>query len=424
MFFVYNLLLTVLAPIWAPWMWLRSMQRAEKPNWKERFGEYSFERRKDRKRIWIHAVSVGEVVAAIPILNELRKRLSDYEIVLSTTTSSGNRTARKQAGGLFDHLVYFPIDLARCQLTAMQRVQPAVVAVMETELWMNFLWAAKIFDAQTLLINGRISDRSYKRARFFKPFYRALLRLVDRCLMQSEVDVSRITALGAAKVEAIGNTKFDQAALEVEPRFEHWRNELGLPQDRPVVVVGSTRGEEEERFVLEALASAGPLSVVHAPRHIERAAALYELATEMGFAPSLRTMGGGSPFVILDTYGELDQVYAIADVVIIGGGFADFGGQNLIQPMAQGKPVLHGVHMQNFRQVSELARDAGATSACSSVGELGAALRALLADSASREQMGAAAKALVQQHVGASARYADAIVAEVQRFHEADALPS
>src|SRR5690242_19561687 len=137
MFFFYNVLITLLAPIWAPWMWLRTRGRKEPPNWNERFGNYLLTPRKDRKRKWVHAVSVGEVVACMPILKELRADLPDHEIVLSVTTSSGHQTAREKASELYDHLVYFPIDIARFQLAAMQHVQPSVVAIMETELWMN-----------------------------------------------------------------------------------------------------------------------------------------------------------------------------------------------------------------------------------------------------------------------------------------------
>src|SRR3954467_7180868 len=122
MFVLYNILISLLAPLWAPWMWLRTRARKEQPNWNERFGNYELTPRKDHKRIWIHAVSVGEVVASMPILQELKSELPDYEIVLSVTTSSGHQTAREKAAGLYDHLFYFPIDIARFELAAMQRV--------------------------------------------------------------------------------------------------------------------------------------------------------------------------------------------------------------------------------------------------------------------------------------------------------------
>ncbi|HVT12353.1 MAG TPA: glycosyltransferase N-terminal domain-containing protein [Fimbriimonadaceae bacterium] len=427
MFVLYNLLITLLSPLWAPWMWLRTRARKEAPNWGERFGNYDLAPRKDRKRIWVHAVSVGEVVACMPILRELRGELPDHEIVLSVTTSSGHQTARDKAAGLYDHLLYFPIDLARFELAAMQHVQPSVAAVMETELWMNFLWAAKVFDVRTLLINGRISDRSFRRSRRVAFFYKALLSRMDRCLMQSEKDAERIRALGASGVEVLGNCKFDQALAGLDADPAEWRAKLGLSPDLPTLVIGSTRGEMEEKFVFDALSllgldSAAPipaspsLQVVHAPRHVERAADLVSEAKHRFGDAALRSEGKPSRYLVLDTYGELDKVYSVADVVIVGGGFDNLGGQNLVQPLAHGKPVLHGPHMQNFREVAAASVDAGASLVCATPADLASRLKELLADPTLRAQMGAAASQLVRSNAGASRRYAQAIAAEAKAF--------
>jgi 3-deoxy-D-manno-octulosonic-acid transferase len=387
-------------------MWLRAIQRKERPNWRERQGIYDLPERGDRRRVWVHTVSVGEFVASKPILRELRRTLPDHELVVSVTTSSGHRTAREAEPDLYDHLVYFPLDVARFQLAAMQRVRPDAVAIMETELWMNFLWAAKTFDAQTLLINGRISDRSYPRASKLKFFYRSLLRDVDRCLMQTPIDRDRIESLGAKEAEVLGNCKFDQALEGLDTDPDDWKKELRL-SDKPVIVVGSTRGPGEEAFVHRALQIVGleRLQVIHAPRHLESVPGLQALVANHG----LRSKGDESEYLILDTYGELSKTYAVADMVIIGGGFENLGGQNLIQPLAHGKPVLHGPHMQNFRDVAAMADTAGAAIACDTAESLAAHLDELLNDPARRATMGAAASQLVRGNVGASARYAKAI---------------
>jgi len=420
MLILYNILLTILSPLWVPWMLFRAWRRKEQPNWKERTGDYKIEPRKDGKRIWIHAVSVGEVVAANPILREIRSQLPDYEIVLTTTTSSGHKTAEETAKGLYDHLFYFPIDINRFMASAMQRVQPAAIGIMETELWPNFLWWAKVFDTRTLLINGRISDRSFKRSKSLKAFYKMMLKDVDRCLMQTDADAERIKTLGAKTTEVFGNAKFDQAAKVQNADKAKWVRELKLPSDKPIVVIGSTRGEEEEAFVLNALQQVGleKMSVVHAPRHIERVPELEKLAKERGIATSLRSKNDGGSYVILDTYGELDQVYCVADIVVIGGGFGNFGGQNLFQPLAQGKPVLHGNHMQNFREITVQADVAGAAAQCAAPQELAEHIQRLLEDPAKREQKGMAAKDLVAKNLGASKRYAEAITQEVDRFRD------
>jgi 3-deoxy-D-manno-octulosonic-acid transferase len=411
-FVLYNLLMTLLSPIWVPLMLLKARKRKEQPNWAERQGNYALQ--PGPERIWIHAVSVGEVVAVRPVLKELRGLLPEVEIVLSVTTSTGHETARNTAADLYDHLVYFPIDVPRFMLSAMQRVQPRVVAVMETELWMNYLWAAKSFDARTMLINGRISDRSYPRARLFRFFYRRLLAMVDRCSMQTPSDAERITFLGAAHVEVLGNCKFDQAAEGLDADPDKWRSELGIPADAQVVVVGSTRGEAEEQFVLEALASLpADVWIVHAPRHLEGVPDLAVRAGEKLGSAALRSRGETGRYLILDTYGELAQVYTVADVVVIGGGFSNLGGQNLIQPLALGKPVLHGPHMQNFRDAADMAQKAGASRICATPGELADAINQILTDEDLRRRMGAAARQLVSENLGASKRYAEAIAGEV-----------
>ncbi|HVL38321.1 MAG TPA: glycosyltransferase N-terminal domain-containing protein, partial [Fimbriimonadaceae bacterium] len=437
--------MTILAPLWVPWMLLKARRRKEQPNWKERMGDLPIQRVKGAKRIWVHAVSVGEVVAALPILRETKRLLPGHELVLSVTTSSGHQTAREQAMELVDHLIYFPLDIPRFQLNAMQRVQPQVVAVMETELWMNFLWAAKTFDARTLLINGRISDRSFPRAMKLRPFYRALLRYLDRALMQTSTDRERILALGATEAEVLGNCKFDQAVEGLDADPDEWRAELGFEPSRPdgevedpaelseengvgmagdvgkssaplpVIVVGSTRGDEEEDFVLDALEGVEAY-VIHAPRHLERVPELVQKVRTRRGAVALRSRGEHGHYLILDTYGELSHVYSVADLVVVGGGFSNLGGQNILQPLAHGKPVLHGPHMQNFAAVADSAQQAGATVVCSTPDELRRSILELLEDRARRDVMGQSAAHVVKANLGASRRYAEAIAAAAKVF--------
>ncbi len=411
MWWLYNILLTIGSPVWVPWMLLRANRRSEKPNWKERGGDYSFYADREHKRVWVHAVSVGEVVAALPILRELRRIAPDLKIVLSVTTSSGHQTAREKAEGLFDELVYFPIDVPRFQLAAMTRVRPKAVAIMETELWMNFLWAAKAMGATTMVVNGRISDRSYPRSRRIRFFYKALFKYLDQALMQTPVDGERVASLGAKVVEVLGNCKFDQAVEGLDADPAAVRADLGIAPDAPVVVVGSTRGEMEERFVLDALADPrlADVTVVHAPRHLERVPELAEEVKRRFGSVARRSEKETGRYLLLDTYGELSRVYAAADVVVIGGGFDNLGGQNLIQPLAHGKPVLHGPHMQNFQEATDMAARAGATACCDTPAALADSLVGLMHDAERRAKMGSAARQMVASNLGASRRYAEAI---------------
>ena len=410
MFFLYNILVPILSPIWAPWMLFRSWRRKEQPIWKERTGAYHFAQPDPaRPRLWLHAVSVGEVIAALPILRELRKRGESVEIILSVTTSSGHQTAREQAKGLADHLIYFPLDVLRFQMSAMQQIQPKVVAIMETELWMNHLWSAKVFDAETFLVNGRISDRAFPRSSKIRPFYQTLFKSLDHALMQTPTDAERITSLGAKGVEVFGNSKFDQAAGVPSRTPDEWREELGVSADKKCVVVGSLRAEEFAAVspAFTELAARG-IQVVIAPRHLERTP---ELLQSLGASTSRRSEGGRmvNNLLVLDTYGELGEVYAVANLAIIGGGFADLGGQNLIQPMALGVPVVCGPHMQNFRDVAEAAVAAGAARK-SSPATLADDVQSWLADGGQLAKSAAAARTIVATNVGASARYADVLM--------------
>lgn len=418
MWLTYNLLLTLLSPLWLPWMLWRAWRRKEKPNWQERQGDYreSIPKKGDRPRLWVHTVSVGEFVASQPLLRELRKSLPGHEIVVSVTTSSGHQTARESEAGLYDYLVYLPIDVARFTLSAMQRVRPDALIVLETELWMNLFWAAKAFDAKTFVVNARLSDRSFPKARKLGFFYRPLLAMVDRVLAQSETDAERFRELGAANVEAAGNIKFDQALEGLEDSTD-WRRELGL-DERPVVVIGSLRAEEFDDFADRIACDDGKQWVV-APRHLERleefigAVEVARFEAGCTFTIGSRSKGTAGDLTLLDTYGELARVYRIADVVVVGGSFRKLGGQNILQPLAQGKPVLHGPHMANFRDVAALAHRAGASIICQTAQGVREQVNALLADPDRRTQMGQAAKMLVEANRGASERMAKAIASEL-----------
>lgn len=410
-FWLYNILLILLSLIWVPWMIWRSARRKEKPNWKQRTGDLPLDSpKKGVRRVWVHAVSVGEVLAARPILKEIRELDPELEIVLSTTTSSGQTAAQENAEGLFDHLVYFPIDVPRFVIAAMIRVRPRVVALMESELWMNFLWAAKEFRATTILVNARVSDRSFRRSRWIRPYYRALFSNLDRAMAQTKTDAARLQALGFAQPETVGNSKFD-AAYEDTAKAKDWRLELGIPSDAKVVVVGSTRSEHEEKLVLGALKAADlDVWVVHAPRHIESAPRLASLYRAQFGEVALRSKGETGRYLVLDTYGELSGVYSIADVVVLGGSFDDLGGQNILQPLAHGKPVIHGPHMQNFQEAAAAAAEARAAITARNEQDLTEWLKRLFRSDAVRAVMGSAATALVRGNLGSSRTYAEAIV--------------
>lgn len=422
MFILYNLALTLLSPIWVPWMVWRARKRQEAPNWKERSGNYDgvvIPRDKGKRRVWVHAVSVGEVIAAKPFLSQLRQLAPDCEIVLSVTTSSGHQTAREMDMPLFDSLVYFPIDVPKFTLRAMQWVRPNVMVIMETELWYNFLWAADVFDVRTIIVNGRISDKAYKTDQKVGFFFRSLFKLVSRCLVQTETDKERFESLGAQGVEVFGNTKFDEATSVVAVDPAEWRAKLGIPEGKQVVVVGSTRSEMEEELIIQSFFAMTNVLFVHAPRHVESAGRIVDHFQKhlgaTGKTIGLRSKGESGDYIILDTFGELGSVYSVADVVIVGGGFDKLGGQNLIQPLALAKPVIHGPNMFNFREVAAESVRSGCSIICEDSQAVTSTILELLINPGKREEMANAAKNMIGHHVGASKRYAEAVIAEMDK---------
>lgn len=409
MIILYNLLLVLTLPVWATWMAVRARRRKEPVDWAERQGSYPFVLGRSKRRVWVHAVSVGEFMACQPLLRALREIEPVPEVVVSTTTSSGHGEAEKHKGKLFDRLVYFPIDVPRFCLKALLSVKPTVIVIMETEIWPNFLWTAHQMGIPAIVANGRISDKTQSRGWLARWVYRPVLRTVDAILAQSDTDRDRFLALGARQAESVGNTKFDQALGGMRAASKDWLRELGIPEGCPVIVVGSTRSEAEEALVADALADPRieGCAVVWAPRHIERAPEVARQLARIGREPTLRSQSGQGRTVVLDTYGELGQVYSIADAVVVGGGFDALGGQDILQPMAHGKPVVHGPHMSNFRDIARLAQEAGAAVTCEpKPSVLAQILGDLLADPSRRAQIGSAGRALVERHRGASERIA------------------
>jgi 3-deoxy-D-manno-octulosonic-acid transferase len=361
----------------------------------------------------VHAVSVGEAIAARPILAQLSSDLPDHEVIVTTTTSTGKGIVDGLVGRIAHYTFYFPIDVYRFCVNAIIRVEPAVVAVMETELWLNFLTAAKMTNAKTCLVNGRISERSFARARYFRWLYKAIFSKLDGAFMQTQADAERAIFLGARNVRVLGNSKYDEAAT---PGPVDWPSILGLGDER-LVVVGSARGEFEENLLISALQGM-PARIVFAPRHPERAEIVAAKARDAGFAVGLRSAGETDRgFIVLDTMGELSSLFVFADVAIIGGGFDNLGGQNIIQPMAAGAPVVCGPHMKNFREPYEQGLAAGAVETATSAPEVRAIVLKILENENLRKNMAEAGRSLVKVNMGASSRYAKAIAELAEAFH-------
>lgn len=421
-YLAYNALLALASPALAAGLAYRLVTGKSRAGWRQRWGNLPDDlARKSAPRIWVHCASVGEVTAATPILRAYRRIRPGDEIVLSVVTPGGFDTASK-LGDLLRCVVYAPFDVPWAVRRALRRIQPDVLVVLETELWPNLLHLTAARGAAPILVNGRISDRSFGRYRRARRIFVWALAHFERILTQSEVDARRFEQIGAPadRIEVFGNSKFDQAGDRLSAaEVAALRADLRLPPTGPVWVVGSTREPDEERIVIEAYRlarrRAPDLSMVHAPRHPDRAAEVERLYREAGFSPVRRTalsgVDGPVRELILDTFGELGRVYAVGDVAFIGNSLTPpGGGQNLLQPLAQGTPVVTGPYMQNFRDITAMAQSVGLSYTARTAQELAEQVLTRL-DAQSKASVADRAHALIQANSGASARYAEAIAA-------------
>jgi len=349
-------------------------------------------------RCWIHAVSVGESAAAVPLVEGIRRRWPELGIVVSTITPTGARIVAERLAGRAVHR-YFPVDLPGPVRRALDAARPRFFIAIETELWPNFLRALAGRRIPAMIANGRISDRSFRRYHRVRWLMRRVLAHVSVFAMQSEEDARRIVALGAPpeRVVVTGNLKSD--LLPEASDDAGWRERLGLGARDRLWIAGSThRGEETmvlDAFV-RAKASHAGLALLVAPRHPERTGEVEELIRDRGLIavrrsrlPREREPGA---VTILDTVGELAQIYALAEVVFVGGSLVPVGGHNVLEPALRGKPVLFGPHTSNFREGAELLQRSGGGLVVKDGEELARELARLLEDGDLARRMGEAAR--------------------------------
>jgi 3-deoxy-D-manno-octulosonic-acid transferase len=373
--------------------------------------------------IWIHAVSVGEVLTARAILPQLRERYPRHRLFLSTTTMTGQQIARNSLQYV-DEVFYFPFDLAFIVNRTLRLVKPKLFVMMETEIWPNLLRACHEQGIRTVLVNGRISSRSYPRYRLARPFFRRVLANVDRFCMQGEESARRIIDIGAdpERVVVTGSLKFDSLDLPggAQPS-DRGRNRVlryfRVPPDRPVIIAASTlKGEEEPVFeAFQRIRARTPDTLlIIAPRKPERFDEVEQLARRGGWNVARRSelpvdSEPRHDIVVLDTIGELAQLYQVATAVFVGGSLVDQGGHNIIEPAVFGKPIVFGPYMQNFAEIARAFVENDAAIQIRTPRELEHALLGLLNDPVRRARLGAAARALVEANRGARGKTMTAI---------------
>lgn len=419
MFFLYNLLLTVFTILGLPWFLVKLVTtRKYRAGLAQRLGLYPKRQLRDiegEAPIWVHAVSVGETIAAAPLVRELRRRYPARKILLTTVTATGRQTATsliKEA----DAVLFFPFDVGLIVRKVLRRIRPSLFLLMETEIWPNCIYYLHRMQVPIIVINGRISQGSYRgylRVRFLM---KRVLGMITAFSMQTQEDADLIVALGAPRerVRNTGSIKFDcpVASLSEEEKAGMRRDYLLSPKG-PILIAGSThRGEEKAILdVYRDLRREFPdLVLILAPRHPERSGEVAALLHEKGLAYQTRSRPmPGMEVLLVDTVGELSTLYAVATVAFVGGSLVATGGHNILEPAAYGVPVAFGPHMENFPDISAVVLSSGGGVAVEDAKGLLPVLQDLLRDPVKRRSMSEAATRLIRENQGALEKALDLV---------------
>jgi 3-deoxy-D-manno-octulosonic-acid transferase len=411
---LYSIALGVAAVVSSPW-WLWRMLRAGKyrVGLSERLGAVPARLSRGEGVVWVHAVSVGEVLAMSTTIAHLRA--TGRRVVISTTTATGQALAVKHFGA--ENVCFFPLDFAFAVRPYLRALRPSLVVVAETEFWPNFLRLAKASGARVAVVNARISDRSFPRYRMFRGLLGGVLRNVDLFLAQTEEDARRLREIGAdpARVSVAGNLKFDVKPPAETALVPLLRDAFEREHAGPVIVAGSTLAGEEEIILpsFDEVRREYPRAVlVLAPRHPERFGAVATLLDNGGMPWQRRSQWRpGAPLpkvLLLDSIGELAAIYELATIAFVGGSLVPAGGHNIVEPARFGVPVVVGPHNHNFREIVDIFDRAGALIVTTG-DNLGATWRVLLRDEPRRAALGKQAALVVGQNAGATAKIATAL---------------
>jgi 3-deoxy-D-manno-octulosonic-acid transferase len=426
MYLVYSLMLTAGLLVLSPYFLYQAWRHGKYlPSIRERLGLIP-QRETTRPAIWLHCVSVGETQAARPLAQALRQEFPEHDLVVSTTTLTGQSVAREAFTGIATQVFYFPFDWRFAVRRALDRVNPGVVLIMETELWPNFLRECGKRSIPVGMVNGRLSARSFGRYRRLRGFMLRVLENVQLAAMQTKADVERITGLGLASERALvtGNVKFDLADTPVDGALTgELRERFRLDGSRPVIVAASTHDPEEEvclaafRLVTEGGIRA---RLIIAPRHPERFEDVAELFGRSRFSMARRSKPAAesdreSDLILLDSIGELRSIFALADLVFVGGSVAPTGGHNVLEPAAFGKCIVTGSHTFNFDEImrtfiaAEALVQMPALPYADAGRELGRVVGELLRDDVRRDGFAQRAFAVVNANRGATRHTIEAI---------------
>lgn len=421
MYFLYTLLLGTFSFLAFPFLFGKMLFSGRRRVLKQKFGFLPAEllaRMEGSPRIWVHAVSAGEVSGIHPLIRELREVYPRACLLLSMGTASGKKIARERVSEASARF-YFPLDLPWVVRRVIDRVRPDLFILAETELWPNFLRIVKGRGARTMLANGRISDRSFGRYRRTRFFWTGVLDHLDAMSMVRVQDGERIISMGAdpVRVHVNGNCKFDQAISSASPRFvQEMRDLLEIGGEELLLVAGSTH-EGEEEAVLQAFErirrSHPEILLVLAPRHVERAGRVEKILARHGIGDFVRRSRlaqegrRGRKVILWDTFGELFKVYSVGTIVFCGASLVPQRGQNILEAAAWGKVVLYGPSMEDFLDARQLLESVGAGLMVEGSEELAEKSLFLLNHGAERQARGEAGREIVRSQQGAARRNAE-----------------
>lgn len=416
---LYNILMIIVAVVGLPFFAFRFVrERRFRERLRHNLGFFlpeTLAKVEGRGPVWFQAASVGEVVAASSIIREFKRQLPDIPVLISSGTISGYEMAQRILPEA-DAIIFYPPDLPWLPGHIVKRIQPRAYVPVETELWPNFIRAARRRSIPVVMVNGRIGERSVEHYRQLRRMFTKMLDTVVRFCMQSTIDGQYVIKLGADphRVVVTGNTKYDQNySLMTDWERDTVVSELGFAAAGPVIVAGSThRGEEE--ILLEVLRTVRvrftTVKLLLAPRDIPRSGSIVELVRRQGFTAELRSKmrsvpdRSGVSVVVLDTIGELGRFYSLADLVFVGGSLVPHGGHNILEPAAHGKPVIVGPHMFNFKDTYALFSGRNACATVLDSRELLQKTMEILTDRTLAERMGQEALAIVGENRGAAVR--------------------
>ncbi|MBT8406912.1 MAG: 3-deoxy-D-manno-octulosonic acid transferase [Deltaproteobacteria bacterium] len=372
--------------------------------------------------IWVHALSVGEVLSVVSLVHTLREEFPDHKILITTTTESGQHVARQKLTSLDCHFLYMPLDFWWLMQRTVKSIGASLFVLVETDLWPNLFWCLARAGTPIILVNGRLSNRSFPRYRLWRRFFSRVFNTIDVFSMQSQEDARRVEMLGVevAKIRVTGNLKFDQPmAKSAAQEREELVRELEWIQPSLTWVAGSTHPGEEDiilRVYSRLRQEFSDFCLILAPRNQQRFEEVFKLASQSGWHTLLRSQlpagevrGAQLDVLILDTIGELARFYSLGDFAFVGGSLMPLGGHNPLEAVQCGLPAVFGPHMENFRDIAAILAESGGGFQVEDENELLALLRAWLTKPAAAREQGQKGQRALQLHQGSVARNLEVI---------------